>query len=242
MKGVEFMLLSSGGDGGNNNKLLFLLLSMVLFLSLFISPVYAEETTNPYVPYEITNFKYDVDSNSELATITFNYKEKTYSLTENIFYTHYIKQGGNIVFLDYPEGSSNKTLNICLTTKLCNYTLSGDILNIQSMYLIPLNLETSEFKIIDSGSLGTSHKKNISYTNASLNGEYFVYANFDVPKVGGGYFFQLPPPPPPTILEGVSLEGVLIQVIYLLPSCLLWIVSYLALRKCIMPLLALLKT
>lgn len=227
------MLLSSGGDDGNNNtKLLFLLLSMVFFLSLCIYPVYAEEITNPYVPYEVTNLNIVKNTDNKQISLSFDYMGNSYIAS----YTYEDnKVSDDFIFIGR---SNNSYIHIYCLSKSASprYYKDKDKLVFDSYYyVLNVNLQTFESSV---GS-GFSSFENISYNNNK--GNFFLTSTCNIMNSDGGYFFQPPPPPPPTILEGVSLEGVLTQVLYLLPSCLLWIASYLALRKVLLLLVTLLK-
>lgn len=231
------MFLSSGGDDGNNNKLLFLLLSMVFFLSLFISPVYAEEV-DKFGPEIVTNIS--IDRENIYSTLNFDYNNKSYSVPVKYYNPSLIDTSKFDFIFYYGISSSGPYLDeiYCITSisqKDVIYDNDLKKVNFTSMYALCYNSSSKTWDDVRKISKVVS----LSLYNGEPGSHYFGTSTMSIPSSSGGYFFRVPSP---TIIQGVKLEGVLTQVLYLLPSCLLWIASYLALRKCLTFLLALLKT
>lgn len=218
------MFLSSGGDGGNNKRLLFLLLSMVLFLSLFISPVYADSISTSSIKGSLLYI-----DDSDFISIKFIYNNVNYDLHTAMKSSHF-ENVSNLNYFFIGDGSNLLDFYICDKVPTVYKNKSGLYFfdaGFTGNFRCSVSVEDKEI-IVTSTSLGNT------ILTDSVN---FLYSSCDIYNDDGSVFFYRIRP----LVTSPMIQGAMVQVVALIPIVLLLTVSYLALRKCLSFLLKILR-
>lgn len=203
---------------------LIVLLSMVAFLVTYsltvTSVVYGAEGS-----YSLVDSYYNSNTASYTFILDLNGEEKTYTLTG------VLPSYANGSFIIGANGSNSDIIRI--------YLLNSDS---EFYYNSNDNIAIIGCQYINSSSDGvfeciTSSSK-VTLTGFD-DGAYIVHSTEDIYKENGDLFFQSPPPW--TILTGVTITSPLAQILTVLGTVLTVIVVYLAIRKAIRMIMALLR-
>lgn len=203
---------------------LIVLLSMVAFLVTYsltvTSVVYGAEGS-----YSLLDSYYNSNTASYTFILDLNGEEKTYTLTD------VLPSYANGSFIIGVNGSSLDIVRIYLLNSESEfYYNSNDNIAVIGCQYVSSNSE-GVYKCIT-----TSSKVTLTGFDS---GAYIVHSTEDIYKENGELFFQSPPPW--TILTGVTITSPLAQILTVLGTVLTMIVAYLAIRKAIQMIMALLK-
>ena len=202
---------------------LIVLLSMVAFLVTYsltvTSVVYGAEGSYSYV-----DSYYNSNTSSFTVILDKDNEEFTYNLTG----VPSAYSSGRVIIGVSPSVDLVRIYLVNDSSEF--YVSSSGNLSISNCCFINSNNGSSSYPIVESSKT--------SLTGLD-DGAYLVYSTEDIYWENGDLFFQSPPPW--TILTGVTITSPLAQILTVLGTVLTMIVAYLAIRKAIQMIMALLR-